>query len=203
MESVPLTTSDGHELAADLLCADGPTVGGVVVCHPHPQHGGNRFNPIVDAIWRTLPGHGWTAIRFDFRAEFDHGVGERLDVVAAIDEIERRVDGPIVVVGYSFGAIVGLATADERVAATVAVAPPLTAMPIDPPRSPALAIIPRHDQFTAPEAAAAVVADWPDVGIEVIESTDHFLVGRAAFVAETAARWLAERFPPSNDPPAD
>ena len=33
---------------------------------------------------------------------------------------------------------------------------------------------------------------WPDTTLEVIESTDHFLVGRAASIATRVVAWLDE-----------
>lgn len=198
MESALLTTADGHRLDADVLDPDvtleaRPDVGGAVVCHPHPQYGGDRFNPVVDAVFRHLPTRGWSTLRFDFRQAFDDGTGERLDVVAALDALAARVDGPLVVVGYSFGAAVAMNTADERIAALVAIAPPLSMMHVEPPRRPTLVLTPAHDQFTPPGAAAAAVADWPDIELRTIEASDHFLVGRAAHVAMLAGDWLTAR----------
>jgi len=190
MESVPLTTSDGHDLAADIASPGGETIAGVVVCHPHPQYGGNRFNPVVDALFRHLPTRGFTALRFDFRAAFDGGVRERHDVVAALDALADRGVAPLFVAGYSFGAAVALNTADGRIAAQVAVAPPLTMMDVDPPRCPVLVLMPRHDQFTDLLDASRVTTTWPATELRVLESSDHFLTGRTAHVAETAGDWL-------------
>jgi alpha/beta superfamily hydrolase len=190
-----LHTTDGHELGADLAEALAPRRGVAVVCHPHPLYGGDRFNGVVDALFRALPGAGFTTIRFDFRAAHDHGVAERLDAVAAIDAV---ADGsPVVLAGYSFGALVALSTRDERIAAVVAVAPPLTAA-VEPPAVPTLVLSPRDDQFCPAEAAGAIVAQWPtaagDVTVEAIESSDHFLAGRTGAVAERTVAWLGERF---------
>lgn len=190
MESVLLTTSDGHELAADISTPDVEPAAAAVVCHPHPQYGGNRFNPVVDAVFRHLPTLGITALRFDFRAAFDGGVGERRDIVAAIDELRRRTDAPIVVVGYSFGATVALNTDDERIETMVAIAPPLSMMDVGAPGRPTLVLMPQHDQFTEVDAASDVVGSWPTAELRVIESTDHFLAGRTSWVAEAAGDWL-------------
>lgn len=191
-QTVQLTTADGCVLQADLAEPEGAAIGSVVVCHPHPLYGGNRFNPVVDAVFRALPAAGFRAIRFDFRAEHGHGVAETADVVAASYAVE--VPGvPYFVVGYSFGAAVTLRTSDPRIAAIVAIAPPLPAMPVDPPSVPVLALVPRHDQYCPPDTAAPIIAGWPDASFEVVEGADHFLVGRTRAVAERTVTWLAAR----------
>lgn len=191
-QTVQLTTADGCVLAADLAEPAGTGLGTVVVCHPHPLYGGNRFNPVVDAVFRALPAAGFRAIRFDFRAEHGHGVAETADVAAALDAVETP-GVPCFVVGYSFGAAVALRTADPRIAAVVAVAPPLPMMPVEPPSVPVLALVPRHDQYCPPETAAPIIAGWPAATLEAVEGADHFLVGRAQAVAERAVTWLAGR----------
>lgn len=189
--SLQLHTSDGHVLAADVAEASGSVRGAVVICHPHPLYGGDRFNPVVGALYEALPRAGFRSIRFDFRASHDGGVAERLDVVAALDHV--AVDGqPAFVVGYSFGALVALATADERVAGVVAIAPPLGSG-TNAPVVPTLVLTPAHDQFCAPEAAAEIVAGWPNAESAVIESADHFLAGHSAAVATRTVAWLTER----------
>ena len=191
MRSLTLQTSDGHLLGADITSADAPAKGVAVVCHPHPLYGGNRFNNVVDALFTALPAAGFTTIRFDFRAAHDHGVGERLDAVAAIDAV---ADGSqLVLAGYSFGALVALSTHDVRIGAVVAVAPPLSA-DTDPPTVPTLVLSPSHDQFCPADTAAAIVAGWPDATAEPIPSADHFLAGRTNVVAERTVAWLTARF---------
>jgi uncharacterized protein len=186
-----LHTADGQTLAADRAEPNGDVRGGVVVCHPHPLYGGNRFHPVVDALFRTLPAAGFRTLRFDFRAAHDGGVAERLDLVAALDGLAADTSAglPLFVAGYSFGALVALATDDARIAGVVAIAPPLTAdAPAHP--GPALVLSPSHDQFCPPERAAAIAASWPDTTVVAIEGADHFLVGAAAAVAERTAAWL-------------
>ena len=144
MFSTQLTTADGHLLQADLAEPEGTVRGSVVVCHPHPLHGGNRHNTVVEAVFRALPATGFRALRFDFRAEHGDGVAETADVVAAIDAVAAGAAGrPTFVIGYSFGACVALRTVDPRVAAVVAIAPPLPTMPVEPPAVPVLVLSPR------------------------------------------------------------
>jgi uncharacterized protein len=185
-------TADGHTLQGDLAPADGEARGGVVVCHPHPQFGGDRFNAVVDAIFRALPPTGFHALRFDFRAAHGHGVDERFDVVAALDELAGRFPGvPLHVAGYSFGAAVALATGDPRVTSIAAVAPPLGHMTGGQPTVPVLVLAPAHDQFCPPESAITATAGWPDVVVEPVAMADHFLAGHTAAVAERVVSWLA------------
>jgi uncharacterized protein len=198
VEHVHLTTADGQILDGDLLVAPTSATAGpapvAVVCHPHPQFGGDRHNPIVDAVFRRLSEAGVHSLRFDFRGSYGGGVSERLDVIAAVDHLADRFPGSTVhVVGYSFGAAVALAVDDSRIASKVAVAPPLRTMPVVAPSGPTLVLVPAHDQFCPPAAAAEIVDRWPEVELEVIDMTDHFLVGRARAVADRVAQWLVAR----------
>lgn len=193
MSTRQLTTSDGHSLTADIALPHGEVRGGVVVCHPHPLFGGNRFNPVVDAIFHRLPGAGFAGLRFDFRADHGNGETEPLDVVAALDALDALADladRPLAVAGYSFGAAVALRTDDPRIAALALVAPPLTRMPVGAPDVPSVVLAPRHDQVTPLEETTAIVGRWPRTTIEVIESADHFLAGQADTVADRVVAWL-------------
>jgi alpha/beta superfamily hydrolase len=185
-----LTTSDGHRLAADVAVPDGATRA-VVVCHPHPQYGGNRFNPVVEAVYTRAIDVGLAAIRFDFRADHGGGAAEPLDVIAALDEIGEHAPGPFAVAGYSFGAAIALLTDDDRISAIAAIAPPLAMMTtLPPPHAATLVLAPRHDQFTSVDAATGIVAGWPAATLEVVESADHFLTGRTGAVADRVVSWI-------------
>ncbi|MEQ8436044.1 MAG: alpha/beta fold hydrolase [Ilumatobacter fluminis] len=194
--TVELTTADGHALAADLALPDDP-VASLIVCHPHPLYGGNRFNPVVEAIFTRAAAAGLAAVRFDFRREHGSGIAERADVVAAIDEMARHGGGPTFVAGYSLGAAVALTTVDERIAGLVAVAPPLAMFEVEPPTVPTLVIAPRHDQITDVAAVTETVTSWPNAELEVLPSADHFLAGHTAQVGDLTvaalAAWLSDR----------
>lgn len=176
----------------------------MVVAHPHPQYGGDRFHPVVDAIARRAAASGIAALRFDFRVDFDDGRGERLDVIAAADRLRTELahDAPLALAGYSFGAamVLSATTGDAPVdaAALALVAPPF-AMSVGPPTpghdGPTLALAPERDQFGPPDAVRAVVDDWPDTitaqtTVEVVEGADHFLMGAAADVGARVVDWL-------------
>lgn len=190
VQPVLLETSDGQRLSGDVARTERPAAGAVAVCHPHPQYGGNRFNPVVQAIFSALPDAGFTALRFDFRRDFGGGVAEQLDVVAALDALAERCDGPLWLAGYSFGAAVALATDDVRVRGVAAVAPPLSTFDLATPTLPTLVLSPEHDQVTSVVDAERIVAGWPDATFEPIASADHFLAGQAEAVADRVVAWL-------------
>ena len=167
-----------------------------VLCHPHPDYGGDRHNIVVEALFGALPAAGIAALRFDFRRPVGNGLGRAVeDVEAALDAAADRVpDVPVVLCGYSFGAAAALATVGGRpdVSRLAVVAPPLALLPATaPPAMPALVLVPAHDQFSPPAAVEPVVAEWPDADMEVVESADHFLAGRTAWVADRIVTWLS------------
>lgn len=193
-ETIEFETADGITLVGDVIVpADARAA--AIVCHPHPQYGGNRHNPVVEALYTHLADAGVAALRFDFRASFDDGRGERVDAEAALAEMRRRAaHAATFALGYSFGAMIALGLTDDGLAGKVLVAPPLGHMAgSEPGGTPTLVLTPTHDQFTPPDVAEPIVASWTGSDYEVIPSCDHFLAGRASFVAERAVRWVDER----------
>ena len=182
----------------DLALPDAPRLA-AIICHPHPQYGGNRLNNVVSALFETLPRAGIAALRFDFRADFSGGAGERLDAIAALDQVADAVPGvPIVALGYSFGAMIALSLGDDRVTALGLVAPPLAMMPdVAAPTVPTMLLTPVHDQFSPPAATEPIVSTWratsaATIDVCAIEMADHSLVGHTVTVADRVAGWLVE-----------
>jgi hypothetical protein len=100
--------------------ADDAAVGAVVVCHPHPQHGGTMHNKVAHTLARAFVRMGFAALRFNFRGtgtsdgEFDDGVGEVEDAKAALAWMRAEyVDGPLWLGGFSFGAAIAVKVAIE------------------------------------------------------------------------------------------
>jgi alpha/beta superfamily hydrolase len=202
IETVMIDALDGASLCADLARVDAPN-GAVVLAHPHPLYGGNRFNPIIDALFTTLPEAGFSTIRFDFRGvdsstgEHDNGDSERLDIVAAIDLLElAHPDAPVWLVGYSFGSIVALNVVDPRVSGWVAIAPPLVRAGrclADRDHRGKLVFVAEQDQFSPPEATLEIVSEWTATELRVIASTDHFLGGIVSALAREVTIHLIQQ----------
>jgi uncharacterized protein len=200
--TIRLRTSDGVEIGADLAvpASPGSAWAGAVVCHPHPAFGGDRYNIVVDAVFRALAEAGATAVRFDFRpgAGADGGSDEQLDVGAALDRVAACLapGRPLWLVGYSFGADVALSVDDPRVAGWVAVAPPLrfgAPRPAVGDTRPVLVVAAEHDQFAPPDQVRAASALWSAAEVTVVPGADHFLVGATAEVADRTLTWLRSR----------
>ncbi|MHA1733924.1 MAG: alpha/beta hydrolase [Promethearchaeota archaeon] len=86
-----------------------------VICHPHPQFGGDMHNNVVNALFGKLAETRYPVAKFNFRGvgkstgSYSGGAGEVEDVVAVVRAMVERFEptGGVVVVGYSFGAVVG------------------------------------------------------------------------------------------------
>jgi hypothetical protein len=111
-----------------------------LLCHPHPLHGGSMHSPVIFHAARALHRRGYATLRFNFRGvglstgRFDAGRGEKEDVLRALDLlVERVLEVPVTLLGYSFGSRVGFEAAggDPRVARLVGIGLPVTLTPFD------------------------------------------------------------------------
>jgi alpha/beta superfamily hydrolase len=161
-----------------------------VLLHPHPDFGGNRFNLVVDSLYRALPTAGVTAARFDFSSSDEAGAVDR--TVEVVHSVPTR---PLVLVGYSFGAAIATLVTDDRLAGWFLAAPPLRPgaqrrPPIaDDPRPKALAV-PQFDQFSPPADVRRLTDDWVNATVEVVAGADHFLAGGTTEVVTQLLAWL-------------
>ncbi len=82
---------------------------GVLVCHPHPEYGGEMSNNVVQAAVKAFGSLGWTTLRFNFRGvgqssgQYSEGMGEREDVRSVYTFLKEKGLHDILVAGYSFG----------------------------------------------------------------------------------------------------
>ena len=115
------------------LPAAGARLGTVIVCHPHPEHGGTLHNKVVTMTERGLRECGLRTLRFNFRGvgasegTHDEGEGESEDVVALAAWVARtRPQDVLWLAGFSFGAAVAARTSLVLPCAQlITVAPPI------------------------------------------------------------------------------
>ena len=102
----------------------------ILVCHPHPRHGGTMHNKVVYRIARGLRKSGAVVLRFNYRGvnlsegEYAHGVGEVEDARVALGWLRSRYPAlPSSLAGFSFGSrvVLRLGCLDPEVARVVAV----------------------------------------------------------------------------------
>ena len=166
-----IVTSDGLDLRSERLVPDAPRAA-MVVCHPHPLHGGNMYATVTDALFTALPHEGIATLRFNFRGvdgsdgQHDEGIGEQHDVAAAVGALAEAVPGvPLYLGGWSFGADVSACVTDNRIAGWFLVAPPLRVRPLDEmgcgadPR-PKRIVTGAQDQFRDPDDARTATSGW-------------------------------------------
>lgn len=148
---------------------------------------------LIDA----LPSIGVATMRFNFRGmgastgAFDGGIGEQLDVLAAIEQMSELTEGlPLALCGSSFGADTALSVADERVSGWCAMAPPLRDKKLErmvatgASDRPKLLIVAERDNFRLPDSVREVTSHWRNTEIATISGADHFFIGKIESVVE-------------------
>jgi uncharacterized protein len=164
-----------------------------VLLHPHPDRGGDRFNSVIETLYRRLPTAGVSTLRFDFSSS------EPVTAAAEATEVlGQTTTRPVMLVGYSFGADIALTIADDRVGGWFLVAPPLRLvaeaqmLAADDPRPKGLAV-PEFDQFSPPPRTQALTANWANAALSVVPGADHFLAGHTDAVATLVVDWLTKQ----------
>lgn len=179
--------AEAVQLEANLREPENPSRGAVVVCHPHPVYGGTMDNRVVYRAAKAAVAAGFAALRFNFRGvgrstgQFDQGIGEKEDVVAAIRWIEKKYPAlPLALIGYSFGAWVGLqiGCTEPCVMALVGLALPLDIYDLEflagNPK-PSLYIVGTRDEFCSREHLARLKPRLPVTSsLHLLEGADHF-----------------------------
>ncbi|HEY77721.1 MAG TPA: hypothetical protein G4O09_01245 [Dehalococcoidia bacterium] len=177
----------------------------VVVCHPHPLHGGSMSSNVVFDICEALAQRQVAALRFNFRGvrgsggTYGNGIVEQEDVRSALAVVsaEARVEQEkIGLAGYSFGAGVAMAVAikDDTVKVLVLVSPAAEESGWEQLKEysrPLFVISGEHDFLMSPEQARQYIGDNTRLRkYEAISGADHFWEGYEADVAQKVAEFL-------------
>jgi alpha/beta superfamily hydrolase len=112
----------------------------VIVCHPHPVHGGTMDNKVVTTLMRTYRDLGIHVLRFNFRGVgkseglFANAIGELDDLMAVVAWAKQQLPQvPLLLAGFSFGSSIAAQVSyqvDDLQHLTL-VAPPVERYPYD------------------------------------------------------------------------
>ena len=164
--------------------------GAGVVGHPHPLQGGTMHTKAVFRAAQALADVKISALRFNFRGvgtstgSYDSGVGEKQDVLAALDWLEEEHPGlPLVVGGFSFGSMVALSAAaeDPRVVSLFGVGLPIRMYDygfLASVQKPIFVVQGEEDEFGSGSEVEPVIAALGDhVTLARIPGADHYFEG--------------------------
>jgi uncharacterized protein len=173
-----------------------------LVCHPHPLFGGTMHNKVVYQAAKALHRRGMAVLRFNFRGAglsegtHDKGRGEQDDVRAALDYLAREFPSrPILLVGFSFGSVVGLKVgcADPRVEKLIGLGIPVNDSDLTYLRTcgkPKLIIQGGNDQFGSRANVESLFSTLPEPKrLVIVEGVDHFFAGKLQEVGAAIEAW--------------
>jgi alpha/beta superfamily hydrolase len=189
-------------LEAIVTQADEPR-GAAVLCHPHPQYGGNMHDAVLAVADQVLQDLGYTTVKFNFRGTgasdgaFDNGAGEADDVAAVWEWMQKEIKpAQAVLVGYSFGAAMAWkARANTSPATLVMIAPPVGMMSFGEQASSIGVDIfyGTRDDFIDADALKRLTAGSDQIVAHEIAGSDHFFMGAADELSRLIKQALTQR----------
>jgi len=171
----------------------------VLICHPHPQFGGDMYNNVVSTIFNKLVNNNITTLRFNFRGvgkstgSHTNGQGELSDVKACIDFLINKLNlNSILICGYSYGAAIGCSAVNysQKVIGFVAISFPWDFMGLEYKSNSQtskykLFIQGNKDDIAHYDRFLQHYKDYEDPKkYEIIDGADHFYWGYEKQVAD-------------------
>jgi len=182
---------------------------GLVVCHPHPLHGGDMENPVVTRAAEVAREAGLATLRFNFRGvgasegHHDNGEGEQDDVRAALVTLRANLPrgGQLGLTGYSFGAWVAARAAarEAGLSALCLIAPPLAMFDfggLTPSSLDLLLVAGTRDQYCPAAEFQRLASRLPAGRAVSIDGADHFFFGKLFPLGEAVRGWVLGWAPP-------
>jgi alpha/beta superfamily hydrolase len=189
-----------------------------LVCHPHPLGGGSMHNKVVYHAMKALNdpqwGLGCSVLRFNFRGTglsqgVHHGQAETGDVLAALDWLENEYRLPLVLIGFSFGAMMALsaccspspAIKNIRVLALLGLPTHANNHDYRYPQLqnctiPKLFLSGADDQFDPDSQLAGIAASAAEPKhLVLLPRADHFFTGQLEPMQSALATWMKEQLP--------
>ncbi len=171
----------------------------VLICHPHPQYGGNMYNNVVSGVFNYIIKHEISCLRFNFRGvgkstgHHSGGSGELDDVKACIDFlVNMKNHERIMICGYSYGAAIGCSAINysEKIIGYVSISFPWDIMGIQykelsQSSKPKLFIQGNQDNVAVYERFQENFDSYLDPKTsKIIDGADHFYIGYESQISE-------------------
>ena len=180
---------------------------GVVICHPHPLHGGNMDNNVVLALALGLVDEGFVTLRFNFRGvggsegEHTEGKNEHQEVLGALELIKAWPDTNTKtgLAGYSFGTsvILGHSELYPEADAIALVSPPFRAVegsPLKESKVPSLIVTGDRDKLVDSTQLDAELASFEHAPeFKLFDGVDHFWYGQESRLVPEVGRFFSEK----------
>ena len=169
-----------------------------VLLPPYFVHGGGQDNRVIRAIYDRLLATAVVPHRFDFSSAKESAA--QADTLAQIEACH----GPVLLIGYSFGAAVAATITHPAVVGWALIAPALAvpqfispASPFRPPAQPPIATDPRpklaviaeRDAWFGADVIDPLTAEWVACEQQTVPSADHFFAATTDEVADRAVTW--------------
>jgi len=187
----------------------------IVICHPHPQHGGTMRNKVVTIMERSMRELGLRTVRFNFRGvgasegTFDDGYGETDDLFAVVEWVRRtRPHDQLWLGGFSFGAYVSArAAANLKLGQLISIAPPVDRYDfsnLPRPECPWLVVQGDEDDVVSADA----VQSWadrtdPPPKVIIMPQAGHFFHRRLMDLRGLLKNGIRNQLPPDVQATAD
>jgi uncharacterized protein len=158
----------------------------VIVAHPHPLHGGDMMNNVVEALCLAYNECGYSSLRFNFRGVgqsdgiYDNGDGELEDLKAAIRYLVDTGVKKIDLAGYSFGSWIIACGIKKysKINRIVMVSPPVDLFDYSSATNACeiqLVIAGSEDYIADWRSIEEILPIWnPDATFKIINGADHF-----------------------------
>ena len=176
----------------------------VLICHPHPQYGGNMHNNVVSGVFNKLMKIDISCLRFNFRGvgrstgNHSNGTGELSDVQKSIDFlINEKNCERIIICGYSYGAAIGCSAINysEKIIGYISISFPWDFMgskykKLSQSNKPKLFIQGNQDTVAIYERFEENYNYYLDPKeSKIIEGADHFYIGYEEQIADEVLKF--------------
>ena len=156
-----------------------------LIAHPNPLYGGTLDNKVVQTLAKAFFELGYVALRPNFRGagasqgRYDEGKGETQDMLAVAEYAKGQFgDLPLVLAGFSFGALVQSRVIKRLPAEKLVLIAPAVGR-FDIGTVPANSLVIHGDQDdVVPLAAVLAWAQPQELQVKVLPGAGHFFHGQ-------------------------